>query len=85
LTEAGTGSCLLEDGNQNNREQESVVRITDNNHIQKQQFESSSLLQQKFYLETDKIHKQYKTYTHWFIVLKAQKSVVISIINSGKT
>jgi hypothetical protein len=26
LTEAGTGSCLLEDGNQNNREQQSVDR-----------------------------------------------------------
>jgi len=26
LTEAGTGSCLLEDGNQNNREQQSVAR-----------------------------------------------------------
>jgi len=26
LIEAGTGSCLLEDGNQNNREQQSVAR-----------------------------------------------------------
>jgi hypothetical protein len=59
LTEAGTGSCLLEDGNQNNTEKQSVARniiITfTNNQVY---YRIWNWINNKSYPEPDRIHKQ---------------------------